>query len=99
PNFDAPMGGVAYRAVLDYSFMFGLDLLVIGGFLLYASRRPQKHLSLVWLVIALEIVRGILDDLYMISQGYNAAFMLGFIVLHLIVIIPGAAFARRVKDT
>ena len=78
--------------------MFGLDLLVIGGFLLYASRQPQKYIALVWLVIALEIVRGIMDDLYMIVQGYNAAFMLGFIILHLLVIIPGAAFTREAAN-
>ena len=42
-------------------------------------------------------MRGILDDLYMISRGYNAAFMVGFIVLHLLIIVPGIAFVRQAK--
>ena len=97
PNFDAPVGSVAYRAILDFSFMFGLDLLVTGGFLFYASRQPYKHIPLVWLIVALELVRGILDDLYMIWRGYNVAFMLGFIVLHLVVIGTGVAFVRQAQ--
>ena len=97
PDFDAPLGGVAYHALLDYSFMFGLDMLVIGVYLLYASRRPRQHLTLVGLLVALEVVRGILDDLYMIARGYNPAFMAGFIVLHLLIIVPGIAFARQVQ--
>lgn len=86
--------GIAYHSLLDFSFMFGLDLLVTGAFLLWASRDPFKNISVVWLVIALEIVRGILDDLYMISQGYAAPFYIGFIVLHLIIIVTGIQFAR-----
>jgi len=77
--------------------MFGLDMIVVGGFLLYASRDPLKHLWLVWLIVALEIVRGILDDLYMIAVGYSAPFMVGFIVLHLIIIATGVSFARQAQ--
>ena len=99
PDFDAPLGGAAYRALLDYSFMFGLDMLVIGVYLLYASRQVQKHLTLVWLIVALEAVRGILDDLYMISRGYNPAFMVGFIVLHLLIIVLGIALVGQVTVT
>lgn len=95
PNFDAPLGGVAYRALLDFSFMFGLDLLVIGLFLIYAASRPLQHKSLVWLIIALESVRGILDDIYMIVSGYAAPFHVGFIVVHLIIITTGVAFVRE----
>ena len=48
PGLDAPVGGIAYRGLLDFTFMFGLDLLVIGIFLLHASRRPARHIGLVW---------------------------------------------------
>ncbi len=41
PGFDAPIGGAAYRGILDFTFMFGLEMMVIGGFLLYASRAPN----------------------------------------------------------
>ncbi len=95
PGFDAPVGGVAYRGLLDFTFMFGLDLLVTGGFLLFASRDPLRYVPLVWLIVALEIVRGILDDVYMIVRGYAAPFYIGFIILHLIIIITGIVFSRQ----
>ena len=97
PSFDAPAGGTAYRGLLDFSFMFGLDLLVIGLYLLHASRDPLKHVSIVWLVVALEAVRGILDDIYMIARGYAAPVYVGFIILHLIIIATGIACVRRVQ--
>ncbi len=97
PDFDARVRGTAYRALLDFSFMFGLDMIVVGAYLLYASRRVEEHLTLVWLVVALEIVRGILDDLYMIGRGYAPEPMIGFIVLHLLVIVPGVVLARRLR--
>lgn len=97
PGFDAPAGGVAYRGLLDFSFMFGLDLLVIGGFLLHASRDPLKHVPIVWLVVALEAVRGILDDIYMIAQGYAAPVYIGFIVLHLVIIATGIRSVRQAQ--
>jgi hypothetical protein len=95
PNFDAPIGGTAYRGLLDITFMFGLDLMVTGIFMLYASRNPGKHLSILWLVVALEIVRGIFDDIYMIIQGYAAPFYIGFIFLHLGIILTGIIFVRQ----
>lgn len=98
PGLDAPEGGVAYRALLDFTFMFGLDLLVIGVFLLYAARDPLKHIPVVWLIVALETVRGILDDIYMITQGYEAPFYIGFIVLHVIIIATGILAVRKAKD-
>lgn len=97
PGFDAPEGGVAYRALLDFSFMFGLDLLVIGAFLLVAARQPLKYAHFVWLVVALEAVRGVLDDIYMIVRGYEAPFYLGFIVVHLIIIATGIMFLRQAR--
>jgi hypothetical protein len=97
PGFDAPIGGVAYRGLLDFTLMFGLDLLVIGGFLLYASRHPARHTWLVWLIVALELVRGIFDDIYMIAQGYAAPFYIAFIVLHLVIIVTGITFVRRIN--
>jgi hypothetical protein len=48
-------------------------------------------------VVALEIVRGILDDIYMIARGYSAAIYVGFIVLHLVIIVTGMAFMRRAR--
>lgn len=97
PGFDAPTGGVAFRALLDYTLMFGLDLFVIGAFLLGATRAPQRYVPVVWLVIALEVVRGILDDLYMLARGYSAPLYVGFIVLHVIIIVTGIVSVRQAR--
>jgi len=97
PGFDAPVGGVAYNALLDFSLMFGLEILVVGLFLIAASRDPLRFVPLVWLVVALEAVRGVLDDIYMIARGYDTAFYIGFIIVHLVVIGTGVALVRQVE--
>jgi hypothetical protein len=97
PGFDAPIGGIAYRGLLDVTFMFGLDLIVIGGFLVYCSRQPQIHLNIVWLIILLELIRGIFDDVYMMAMGYEPAIYIGFIVLHAVIIFTGYQGMRKVK--
>jgi hypothetical protein len=98
PGFDAPIGGVAYHGLLDFTLMFGLDLIVTSAFLLYASRDPLKNSPVVWLVVALEVVRGIFDDIYMIIRGYDPPFYIGFIVLHLAIITTGVLFIRRARS-
>ena len=95
PGFDAPIDGVAFRALLDYTLMFGLDLFVIGAFLLGATHAPQRYVPVVWLVLALELIRGIFDDVYMLARGYAAPLYLGFIVLHLIIIVTGILSVRQ----
>ena len=95
PNFDAPIGGVAYHGLLDFSFMFGLDLLITGAFLLHFSGNPLKYSWFVWFIVALEIVRGIIDDLYMIISGYEAPFFIIFIIVHLIIIVTGILFLKK----
>ena len=97
PGFDAPVGGVAFRALLDYTLMFGLDLVVIGAFLLVAARAPQRAVPVVWLVLALELVRGICDDVYMLAQGYSPHIYVGFIVLHAVIIVTGLVSLRRLR--
>jgi hypothetical protein len=87
---------VAYKAVIDWTFTFGLDLLVIGGYLVYASREPLKHINLVWLVIWLEAIRGVANDIYYIFRGYaSVPFYIGFIVVHVIIIATGLRVARQ----
>ena len=50
---------------------------------------------MVWLIVALELVRGIFDDIYMITQGYAAPVYIAFIVLHLVIIVTGITFVRQ----
>lgn len=99
PNLGVPLGSSAAQALVDMWFMFGLELGVVGAALIYFSRSPVRHLALVWTVIALEVVRGILDDLYLIARGHDAVFYGGFAVVHLIIILTGIAFARGAART
>ncbi|GAA2228683.1 BphX family protein [Herbiconiux moechotypicola] len=94
PGWDAPIGGTAYRGFLDFTMLFGLDLLILGAFLIAASFRPFESRIVAWLAIVLSIVRGILDDLYMIAAGYPLPGMLAFIALHLAIVVTGL-FALR----
>ncbi len=95
---DVPTTSVVYKSLIDWMFTFGLDLLVTGGFLLYASRNPAKYLNLVWLIIWLEAIRGVLDDIYAITRGiYSVPFYFGFIVVHLVIIGTGIAFVRQAQ--
>ena len=97
PGWDAPIGGTAHQGFLDYTMLFGLDLLILGAFLIVASFRPAQSRILAWLAITLSIVRGILDDVYMITAGYPLAGMLVFIALHLTIIVTGVLALRAAK--
>jgi hypothetical protein len=97
PGFEASPGSVAHDAFLDYIIMVGFDGIVVGLFLLYASREPLRYLPLVWLVVWLELARGILDDIYMIARGYSPGIFIAFIGVHAIVIATGLLALRRAK--
>ncbi len=100
PTFTASPNTVEYKALIDWTFVFGLDLLVIGAVLIYGARNPLKNVILVWLVIWLEAIRGILDDIYYISRGYvSVPFYVGFIVVHAIIIVTGIIFLRQARTT
>ena len=89
-----------YKALVDWTFIFGIDLLVIGGGLSDSARNPLKNMMLVWLVIWLEAIRGILADIHYISRGYaSVPFYLGFIVVHVIIIVTGIIFLRQARTT
>jgi len=85
-----------FRITLDFWLTFVLDLLVMGTFLLWASRNPLKHLNLVWLVLWLEAIRGIADDFYLVARGYSFIFYYGFTIIHLAIIASGYIFVRQV---
>jgi hypothetical protein len=95
PGFDGVAGGVAWNGFVDYLFMFGLEEIVLGSFLVFASFRPRWWEPLVWLLVALSAVRGIGHDLYMIVNGYSVLTNVAFAVFHLALIATGVAFLRR----
>jgi hypothetical protein len=95
PELAGQQTTLAFELLIDAWVMFGLELGVIGVMLIVFSRAPLQALSLVYTVIGLEIVRGIVDDIYMIMRGYSVGFYIGFIIIHLLVIITGLAFSRQ----
>ena len=97
PNYDAPAGGVADKFLFNVGAMLGFEWIVMGAFMIYASREPAKHYSIVWLVVGYEILRGIIDDLFLIAQGYPIASYAAWIVIHLIIIATGVMFARQAQ--
>lgn len=97
-SIDVPTTSIVYTSLIDWMFAFGLDMLVIGGFLLYASRNPASHINLVWLIVWLEAIRGVLGDIYYISRGiYSTPFFIGFIIVHLVIIGTGVLFVRQAQ--
>ena len=95
PGFDGAEGGTAWSGFVDYLFMFGLEEIVLGAFLIAASFVPRWFTPLVLLVCVLSLVRGIGHDLYMIASGYSVLNNTIFIVMHLAIIATGLLLLRR----
>jgi hypothetical protein len=93
----ASFGGNEYaiKAFADAWLVFVLELGVIGGMLLYASRNPAQSRLLVLLVVYAELFRGIVADAIWITRGYSAASYVPFIILHGIIIATGLIFMRK----
>ena len=101
PTYDAPITSVAAQATIDSLLMFGVEIAVVAVVLLWASRNPLEHRILFWLVIALEVVRGILVDLYLIflrEYPIDEVYY-GFIVLHSVIIVTGYLAYRKAMKT
>lgn len=96
PTYDAPLDSVAAAVSVDLALMFALEIGVVGAFLLWASRRPDEYFGLVPLILVLEVIRGIVDDVYLLAmRTYTVdAVYYGFIVLHLLVVATGLVVYR-----
>lgn len=98
PGFDGAVDGTAWNGFVDYLFMFGLEEIVLGVFLIaVASLRPSRYAPLVWLLVAFSVIRGIGHDVYMIANGYSLVNNLVFIALHLAIIVSGVLIVRRAR--
>lgn len=85
------------RAFVDGWSPFLFDMIGIATFCLWASRSPHKYLGAVWLLVWLELLHGILDDMFLIARGYDAASYIGFSVIHLLIIVSGVLVARQAQ--
>ncbi|MFP3853074.1 MAG: BphX family protein [Anaerolineales bacterium] len=89
---------LAHRFLVDTWVMFALELGVIGLALWYFSSKPYESRALIWTVLGLELVRGIVDDIYMLVRGYEPAFYIGWIVIHTIIILSGLLALRNASE-
>lgn len=101
PGIELVPGTVFFDFAVDWMGVFGLDILVLGAALLYAARNdPSRHRLLVHVVLWQEAIRGVLADVWMMGRPYaSAAFYLGFIVFHLVVIGTGVRALRKTQTT
>lgn len=94
----AASGDPIARYLVDTWVMFGLEVGVIGVALIIASRHVAQARLLVWTVMGIELVRGIVDDIYMIARGYEPGGFIAWIVIHSIIIITGYLALRTAKQ-
>ena len=90
-----PVDDFGVQAFVDGWSPFAFEMLGIGTFLLWASRDPLKYLSAVYLIVWLELLHGVVDDIYLIARGYDAIGYLVFIVIHFAIIVTGIVFVRQ----
>jgi BphX-like len=86
---EAAAGNPMAMFLVDTWVTFGLEVGAIGVVLLLASQVPDRARILVWLIIGIEISRGLIADTYMISRGHPLPALLIWLALHSIVILTG----------
>lgn len=82
----------------DTWVMFTLEVAVIGVMLWVASRNPLQNRILVYTLFGIELVRGIVDDIYMLARGYEPGFYIGWIVIHSVIILTGWWALQQAKS-
>ena len=93
----AAAGDQTARFLVDTWGTFGLEVGAIGVVLLLASRAPAQAKALVWAVIAVEVSRGIVADVYMLNRGINPTGLAVWIVMHTVVITTGLLALRSAQ--
>jgi len=94
----ASAGDATARFLVDTWVTFGLEVGVIGAALLIASRMPERARALVWTVIGIDLVRGIVADIYMILRGQHLAPLLIWIGVHSVIIVSGVFCVRTARS-
>lgn len=95
--FPFPETSDTVQAFIDGWSPFAFEVLGLATFMLWASRNPGRFLGAVWLIIWLELLHGVVDDIYLIARGYDPVGYTIFIMIHLIIIITGVLFVRKAE--
>jgi hypothetical protein len=100
PTLDLALDHVAVKAINDLWFVFGTEMAVVGFMLIVGSAAPLRSKILVQTVLLLELIRGILLDVYWIGRGYYVNFhYVAWIVIHLVIIVSGWRAVQRAEHT
>ena len=87
PGLEVASNSVAYQALVDVWFLFGLLYGTVGIGLMLAARSPVENRLLITLVVLIETIAGILWDIYSLSRAITPAMTsYFFIVVHLLII-------------
>jgi hypothetical protein len=97
-DFPFPTTPDAVQAFVDGWSPFAFEVAGIATFALWASRNPRRYLGAAWLLVWLEFTHGVLDDIYLITRGYDAIGYAFFIVIHLLIIASGVWAARAAES-
>jgi hypothetical protein len=94
-NLPYPAEPAVVKAFVHGWSPFAFEVVGLGTFMLWAARNPRRYLGAVWLIVWLELLHGVLDDIYLIANGFSAGGYIAFIVIHLIIIVTGVLFGRH----
>jgi hypothetical protein len=98
PGLDLTISPDFLDFALDWMATLGLDLLVLGGALLFAARNPFAHRVVAHIVIWQEALRGVAADLWMTTRPYaNPTFYFAFAAFHVVVIVTGVRALRKAR--
>jgi hypothetical protein len=90
----ADAGDPLAKFAVDTWRTFGLEVLAIGVALLILSRRPAQARGVAWAVLGIELMRGLVNDVYVLTRGDDIALYVIWIVLHSAVIVTGLFVLR-----
>lgn len=90
----AEAGDLTALLLIDTWVLFGLEVATVGVALFVASFRAADPRVFVWVVLALELFRGIGHDVYMLARGYPATGLVVWIVIHVVIIGSGLLLLR-----
>lgn len=94
----AAAGNPLANFLVDTWVIYGLEVGAIGLGLLVASRAPERANPLVWTVIAVEALRGIVADCYVIARGLDPTVSVVWIFIHAVVIVTAVLALRATSS-
>ena len=96
-NLPYPADEPVVRAFIHGWSPFAFEIVGLATFMLWASTNPRRYLGAAWLIVWLELLHGVVDDIYLIANGFSAVQYIPFIAIHFIIIVTGILFVRQAE--